>query len=207
MRTDELIEALAIDTPALSAGYTARRIGLATLIGALAAFGLFMAWLGPRPDLARAVGDVFFWIKLEYAAAFALAGAALAERYARPAGRAGPRAVLVVAPIVVLVLIAVAVSIGRAPARLAHDWLGQSWMICPFRILALATPVFIAALWGIRRLAPTRLAHAGFAAGLLAVYCLFCQESTALFVVTWYSLGILACGGIGALIGPRVLRW
>ncbi len=51
------------------------------------------------------------------------------------------------------------------------------------------------------------------AAGLLAggvgasVYALWCRESTAAFVAVWYTLGIVACGGIGALLGPLVLRW
>jgi hypothetical protein len=213
VRTEDLIDALAADTPAASANVAAHRLGLAALVGALAAFGLLLAWLGLRPDLASAAGQVFFWIKLGYALSFALAGAALAERFGRPGGRAGGRWLLLAAPIAALAVIALAISIGRSPEHLAHDWLGRSWSVCPFRILALAAPVFAAALWAFRRLAPTRLRLAGFAAGLLAggvgasVYCLFCQESTALFVVTWYSLGMLACGAIGALLGPSLLRW
>jgi hypothetical protein len=26
-------------------------------------------------------------------------------------------------------------------------------------------------------------------------------------VVTWYSLGVAACVAIGAVLGPRLLRW
>lgn len=58
-----------------------------------------------------------------------------------------------------------------------------------------------------------RLVLAGFAAGLLAggvgasVYALACDETGALFVVVWYSLGVLACGEVGALLGPPLLRW
>jgi hypothetical protein len=213
MRTEDLIEALAADTPAATAGFTARRLGLAALVGGLAAFALLLAWLGLRPDLHTAMAGVFFWIKLAYTAAFALAGGALAERFGRPGGTARSRWLLVIVPIAILALIAVAVSLGRSPVELRHDWLGWSWSVCPFRIIALAAPVFAAALWAFRRLAPTRLALAGFAAGLMAggvgasVYCLFCRENTALFVVTWYSLGVLACGGLGALLGPRLLRW
>jgi len=113
----------------------------------------------------------------------------------------------------VLALIALAASWGRTPEHVRRDWLGESFALCPFRILALAAPVFAAALIALRRLAPTQLALAGFAAGLLAggigaaVYCLFCQEKAPLFVVTWYSLGMLGCAGLGALIGPRLLRW
>jgi hypothetical protein len=213
MRTEDLIEALAIDTPPARPGFTAGRIGLAAGLGGTAAFGLLMAWRGLRPDLAQAAGEIFFWVKLGYAAAFAMAGAALAERFARPGVTAGSRWLLVAAPVAILAAIAVAVSLGKPPAQLRSDWLGESWRMCPFRILGLATPVFAAALWAFRRLAPTRLRLAGFAAGLMAggvgasVYCLYCQESTALFVLTWYSLGMLACGAAGALLGPRLLRW
>jgi hypothetical protein len=62
-------------------------------------------------------------------------------------------------------------------------------------------------------MAPTRLRLAGAAAGLLAggvaatVYGLHCQEMTAAFVVTWYSLGVAASVAVGALLGPRLLRW
>jgi hypothetical protein len=27
------------------------------------------------------------------------------------------------------------------------------------------------------------------------------------FVATWYTLGIAATGALGALLGPRLLRW
>ncbi|MBL7372919.1 DUF1109 family protein, partial [Escherichia coli] len=39
------------------------------------------------------------------------------------------------------------------------------------------------------------------------VYCIHCPEVSAIFVLTWYSLGILLAASIGALLGPRLLRW
>ena len=92
-------------------------------------------------------------------------------------------------------------------------WLGHSWMVCPWLVLALAMPIFVGLLWSFRRLAPTRLRAAGAAAGLAAgafaatVYCLHCPEVSAIFVLTWYSLGILLAASVGALLGPRLLRW
>ena len=62
-------------------------------------------------------------------------------------------------------------------------------------------------------LAPTRLRWAGAAAGLLAgaggalVYALHCPEMAAPFIGIWYLLGMLIPTTIGALVGPRVLRW
>jgi hypothetical protein len=39
------------------------------------------------------------------------------------------------------------------------------------------------------------------------LYCLRCPENSAMFILTWYSLGILTAGAIGALAGPHLLRW
>ena len=35
----------------------------------------------------------------------------------------------------------------------------------------------------------------------------FCPEASAIFVLTWYTLGIGLAAGLGALLGPRLLRW
>jgi hypothetical protein len=213
MRTEDLIDALAAETPAAPPGLPIRRIGFAAGLGALAALAVLMVWLGPRPDLHLAMRGGFFWIKLAYAAAFAVSGAALVDRYGRPGGTGRWRWALVLAPVAVLAVMAVASDMGQAPARVHADWMGHSWNVCPWRILALAVPSFLGALWAFRRMAPTRLGLAGFAAGLLAggvsaaVYSLACDEGSALFVVTWYTAGIFACGGLGALLGPRLLRW
>jgi hypothetical protein len=62
-------------------------------------------------------------------------------------------------------------------------------------------------------LAPTRLALAGAAAGLLAgsagalIYALHCPEMEAPFLAIWYLLGMLIPTAVGAAIGPRLLRW
>jgi hypothetical protein len=92
-------------------------------------------------------------------------------------------------------------------------WLGASWKVCPWLVLTLAMPIFIGLLWSFRRMAPTRLREAGAVAGLAAgawaatIYCLHCPEVSAIFVLTWYSLGILLAAGIGALLGPKLMRW
>lgn len=213
MRTEDLIDALAIETPPARPALPLRRIAMAAGLGALGALVVLLAWLGLRPDLHVAMRGCFFWLKLAYSASFALAGAALVDRYGRPGGQGRWRWGLVAAPIVVLALIAIVASRGEGMAGMHRDMMGHSWKLCPWRIVALAVPSFAAALWAFRRLAPTRLGLAGLAAGLFAggvsasVYCFACDENTALFVVTWYTLGILACGAIGALLGPRLLRW
>jgi len=91
--------------------------------------------------------------------------------------------------------------------------LGHSWSVCPWRVLALSGPIFLGLLWAFRAFAPTQLRLAGALAGVSAgalgamVYGLHCPESSALFLLTWYSLGIGLAAAVGALLGPRLLRW
>jgi len=92
-------------------------------------------------------------------------------------------------------------------------WLGASWKICSRNVFLLAIPIFGGLLWSFRRLAPTRLRAAGATAGLTAgawaatLYCLHCPEVSAIFVLTWYSLGIALAALTGAMLGPKLLRW
>jgi len=80
-------------------------------------------------------------------------------------------------------------------------------------VLALSLPGLAAVMWALRGLAPTQPRAAGLAAGLLAGalgaagYALSCTELALVFVATWYSLSIVMAGALGALLGPRLLRW
>jgi hypothetical protein len=116
-------------------------------------------------------------------------------------------------PVLVLAGIGIGELANAPPGEWFAMWLGQTWKVCALLVLLLAIPIFIGVLWSFRRLAPTRLRAAGAVAGLAAgawaatLYCLHCPEVSALFVLTWYSLGIALAAGIGALLGPRLLRW
>ena len=39
------------------------------------------------------------------------------------------------------------------------------------------------------------------------VYLLYCPEMAPPFLLVWYTLGMLLPAALGALVGPRVLRW
>ena len=103
--------------------------------------------------------------------------------------------------------------LAAEPAARPSLVLGQTWQDCGYRIAALSAPVFVAVLLAMRGLAPTRLRLAGAAAGLLAgaagalVYAMHCPELAAPFLAVWYVLGVSIPAALGALIGPRVLRW
>jgi hypothetical protein len=84
---------------------------------------------------------------------------------------------------------------------------------CPWSVFLLSLPALAATLALLRQRAPTRLRAAGAAAGLFAGalgaagYALSCTEESAAFVAVWYTLGIVLSTALGALLGPRVLRW
>ena len=211
MRTSELIEALAAaDSAPVRPVAPARRLVPAVLGGALASLIVLVLWLGFQP-LAQSAQTSWFWMKAGYGAAAAAAGLALALPLSRPGGRPGAAGYgLAAAAVAVIWLMAMHRAMDGGGRGL---WLGHTWMVCPWRILALAAPIWLAAVLAMRRLAPTRLALAGASAGLLAgglsvvVYGLYCQESAAPFVAVWYSLGMAASVVAGALLGPRLLRW
>jgi hypothetical protein len=213
MSTDLLIDKLAAGVVPVRPGVAPRRLLAVAGVGAVAALVLVLAWLQLRPDLAAAVRGPIFWGKLAYTSILAAAGFLALERLARPglSPRRGVRLALAVLAVAVL-LGALQCLAAPASAR-ASIWLGHSWSICPLNILALSIPGLVLGLLVVRRLAPTRLVAAGAAVGALAgavaasVYGLHCPESTATFVATWYSLGILAPTALGALVGPWALRW
>ena len=102
--------------------------------------------------------------------------------------------------------------LAPAPERL-DLLLGLSWKECPFNIALLSVPGFFAVMWAMRGLAPTQPRLAGAIGGLLAgsvatvAYCLHCPEMGVPFWAVWYLLGMLLPSLVGALLGPRLLRW
>ncbi len=213
MRTDELVDLLArapaADVPAAPAPRYAAAAGAAA-VGALLPLA---ALLGVRPDLAQAAGSPMFWVKFAFVASIAALALPANLRLARPGARLGALPALLAAIVVAMWTLA-AVALARAPdGERAALVLGATWRVCPLAIAGLALPGFVAFLWAMRGLAPTRPARAGAAAGLLAgalaatAYTLHCPESQAPFLAVWYLLGILAPAAAGALVGPRLLRW
>lgn len=211
MKTDTLIDILARDAGPAPRGLAARRLSPAALAGLLVSAGIATVWFGTIP--AALFATAVPWTKMAYAGALALVAGWWTARLSRPA-----------APIVQprratgLVLLAMAavggVSLATAPAGTRLDaLLGKSWSTCPWSVLALSLPALVASLWAVRGLAPTLPRTAGFAAGLLAGslgafgYSLSCPEASPAFVAIWYTLGIALTGAVGAVLGPRVLRW
>lgn len=213
MNTDELIARLARDVRPVRRAAIGRRLAAGLMCGALVSAGYMAFALGVRPDIGTAIGGFSFWMKWAYTISLSVAALAMTIQLARPNSDRLRWIWVIAIPVLLLSGVGVVELIRTPRGEWLAMWLGESWMYCPWRVLTLAMPIFAGLLWSFRRLAPTRLRAAGAAAGLAAgafaatVYCLHCPEVSALFVLTWYSLGIFLAAGLGALLGPRLLRW
>ena len=209
MKTVDLIDLLARGAGPAPRAVAARRLVPAAGVGLLASSAVALAAMGPVG--AAMLAAPTFWLKLGYTAALVATAGWLAARLSRPAARtAAPWRAL--AAVVLAMALVGAATLSVAPDA-TQALMGQSWSVCPRNVFLLSLPALAAALWAVRGLAPTRPRLAGFAAGLLAGaagafgYALACPETAPAFVAVWYSAGIALAGALGALLGPRVLRW
>ena len=211
--SNDLIDRLSADLRPISKLVVVRRLALGVGAGAAVSAVLTAATLGFRPDMAQAIGEGMFWVKLAYT--LALGGLAFwtCERLARPAGGARNRWPWLLVPVLALAALA-AWQLAQAPAPMRMPMMmGHTARVCPWCILAFSLPPLIGLVWAVRGLAPTRLRLTGAMIGLAAggagaaVYALHCDESTAPFLMIWYTLGVAAAGALGGLAGPRLLRW
>jgi hypothetical protein len=213
MKTDDLIALLAKEAPPIDRRVPARRFSLALLLGLASATLLMVLLLGVRPDLAEAVRMPMFWVRLAFATAVTAGALVSTVRLSRPGMRIGAGWAALSTPVAVA-WVGTALILLQAPAGArAPLLLGHTWKVCSTLIATLSLPSFAAMLWAVRGMAPVRLRLAGAAAGLLAggtaamAYCLHCPEMAPPFWSTWYLLGMLVPAGLGALIGPKALRW
>jgi hypothetical protein len=204
---------LASGVQSVEANALQRRYATALGWGGFGATLLMAIMLGVRPDLAEASLLPMFWVKFFLPASLLAGGLIAVVRLSRPGARLGRVTSALVAPVVAIWLLAAVALLGAAPEARSALIFGDTWKTCPFNVTLLSMPAFVALMWAMRGLAPTQLALSGAAAGLLSgaigatVYSLHCPEMQAPFLAIWYLLGMLIPTALGALLGPRLLRW
>ena len=211
--TDDLIDRLTADLRPTPKAAVARRLLLGLSVGAVVSVALVGGVLGFRPDMGVAASSMMFWMKFAYTLALAVLALWATDALARPARSAGGRGAWLLLPVaLVLALAAWKLLIAPPPMRGAMI-MGGSAAVCPWLVITFSLPPLAGLMWAVRGLAPTRPRRAGAMIGLAAggagagAYALHCTESTAAFLAIWYTLGVLAAGALGALLGPRMLRW
>src|SRR6478672_1268641 len=161
MKTEDLVTMLATGEATVEENAAARRYSTAIGWGAFGATLLMALVLGVRADLAAAAGLPMFWVKILFSGALTMASIVIALRLSQPGARLVPGAVALGAPILGMWILA-AVTLARAQPALWPELLfGQTWTSCPLLIAMLSIPMFVAALWAMKGLAPTRLRLAG----------------------------------------------
>lgn len=213
MNTEQLIDSLSKNVPAVPRHALDQRIRFGLYGGGAITTLLVIGLLGLRQDLPLAVESFSFWLKWTYTLSVGIGAVYAVGRLAQPT----PTSVRGLWMLTVPVLVLAAVGIGELANTPTREWLslwlGNSWKVCPWLVLGLSVPIFVGLLWSFRKLAPTRMRAAGAAAGLASgawaamIYCLHCPEVAAIFVLTWYSLGMALAAVAGAIVGPRLLRW
>ncbi|MEB0055705.1 MULTISPECIES: DUF1109 domain-containing protein [unclassified Variovorax] len=213
MKTDDLVTMLANGVAPVPRHAASRRMTWAVAVGLPLSLLILFAEYGLRRDLVEVMFWPMFWFKLLFPACIAVAGFVMLQRLARPGVPVRNAWWAALLPAVGVWLLAIVAWLG-APADARMPMLmGQTWKTCALSICLIGLPVFVAAIVALRSLAPTRPALAGAAAGALAggiggsVYALHCMELAAPFLAVWYVGGIVLAIAIGAVVGPRLLRW
>jgi hypothetical protein len=214
MKTDDLVNMLSTNVEAVDWRGLSRTILGAAGLGALAALAIMMLVFGPRTDMSDVRAWAFLALKFAFAGAIVAISLAYLVRIARPGGERRVSTVLLGLPFAAA-MAAFAISLVLTPIP---DWraliFGRHWLLCLMCIPLNAIPPFAAIVLALRLFAsPTHLARAGALAGLAGgsisafIYALHCTDDSVAFVALWYGLTIALCAAIGALLGPRLLRW
>jgi hypothetical protein len=208
-RTEDIIGQLAADVKPVGRGAAAKRLAAGIAVGGAVGLALLVAWLGMPFELgAAAVAR-----KSMFPVTIFIVACILLLATGRPGRDIGHRWLWLLIPPAIVAVSAAMELASALPQDREQVWLGSTWQRCLLAILVLSLPVFAGVTWACRRLAPTRLRMAGLLAGVTAgsasaaLYALYCPETTATFLLSWYSLGILGAGLVGLLAGPKLLRW
>jgi hypothetical protein len=183
----------------------------ALILGGTAAFCAMLTTVGLRSEVTGGFHLGFLALKLVFVLSLISAGSVLLVRLARP-GQGGGK--LFASVLVPFFAVGLAGFIALRQSAVWSRMMGQGqWAICLFCIPLFAAIPFVVLIWALRKGAPTDLMHTGAIAGLVAgalgaaAYAFHCPDDFLPFIAAWYSAAIAFCTLVGAILGPRLLRW
>lgn len=211
MKTDQLIELLVAD---LKPGHHRRILSamiIAVVVDLASAFVVMTSIFNISPDVMGRSNLQFLSIKLLFASGVIATAAMLLPKLARPGTQLGSSLTITLIPFAAMVVAAI---VALASARLS-TWAGmiveEDSLTCIPSIPLLAVLPFLTIIVTLRSGLPTDRTRAGAIAGLAAgglgaFACAFpCTEQSLPSIALWYGLPIV-CAGIGAKVGPSLLR-
>jgi hypothetical protein len=215
VKTDDLIKILGTNLEPVPRGQLRKTmlIALAIAVGAVTAICLLWDML-PMPVNAQGGGHLGFKaIALIFTLGLAAAGGALLFRSSQP-GQSVRKPQMLIGLLLLMVILAGIVALTTFDSATWSAMIrGGDWGTCLICIPIFAVIPFVGFIWALRKGAPTRLALAGALAGLVAgalgaAAVVVHQTGHSIpAMVLWYGGPIVLCAMIGAILGPRLLRW
>lgn len=177
------------------------------VVAAFAAIWLGVDWSGAACSVDHAV-----LLRFVFFASLAASALSILRDLSTP-GRRGVSPLFLIGPPVAIMAVLIFHDLVDGERGLFPGHIDQySWLTCLWQSAALALPAMAIMFAALRRLAPTSLERVGGYVGLLAgsigamSHCLHQIGGSAADVST-YAIGIGLVVGLGALLGPLVLRW
>jgi hypothetical protein len=208
MRTDQLIDLLASNLKPVDRRLLSQRFHIALVIGSAATFGETCLFIDARQAFDDDLGS--FFAQLFFASFVVATTKVFLLRAAHPGAEIWGFPALASFPIGAIVAFA---AVGLALTSRFSISVDSSSLVCLVYIPLLAIAPFASVAWALRAGAPTQLARAGAAAGLLSgtlgasACALPCANNLYVAVALCHGLALEICTGVGAGLGLRVLRW
>jgi hypothetical protein len=213
MKTDQLIDMLSTNVEPVQQGRLKKTLVCVLVVGGAAAFCLMLTTVGFRTGVTNGFLPGYLTLKLLFTLSLIGVGAALLERLMRPGEDGRKLFGFVFLPFFIVICAGVASLVFGQPMAWGRMIFGMQWATCLLCIPLFAVVPFAALIWALRKGAPTNLTRTGAIAGLVAgalgatAYAFHCPDDSVPFIAIWYGTLVGLCGAIGAMIGPRLLRW
>jgi hypothetical protein len=211
MKTEQLINLLSTNVEPVKGGQIRKALAFAIIAGGAAAFCVMLGTVGLRSGPTFSLN--FLAAKLLFTLSLLGMGTLLLARLARPLEGGKKLSTLTFLPFLVIAITG-AVALGfEKPMMWGRMLLGMNWVTCLLCIPLFAVVPFAALIWFLRKGAPTDLKRTGAIAGLVAgalgatAYAFHCPDDSIPFIAVWYGAMVASCASVGALLGPRLLRW
>jgi hypothetical protein len=213
MKTDDLINLLGANIESVKGGQLRNTLLAALAVGAAGALCLMLLILGAPGE---AIGKDYLGLKvlgLAFTLGLVAAGASYLRRAARP-GEPGRRPLVVIGLLFFAILLASVIALALShPAAWGGTVFGPQWVACLICIPLFSIVPFASLICALRKDAPTNPVWTGAVAGLVAgalgaaAFTLHQPAGSIPFIVFWHGGPIVVCALVGAILGPRLLRW
>jgi hypothetical protein len=212
MKTDQLIDMLSTNVEPVKTGQLKKTLAATLVVGAAASFCVMLTTVGLRTE-AGGLHVGYLVLKLLFMLILIGAGTALLAKLIRPGQDDRNLYLLLFVAFIALGVVGVVALVVQPSAAWDRMILGTQWQMCALCIPGFAIVPFAGLIWALRRGAPTHLRRTGAVAGLVAgavgavAYAFHCPDDSIPFIALWYGAMVALCALVGAILGPRLLRW